>query len=41
LADLEAGDYNSTLTGTWTRGLLIRRNIGDSELVSTCLPGYP
>src|ERR1700686_4054212 len=32
LADLEAGDYNSTLTGTWTRGLLIRRNIGDSEL---------
>lgn len=32
LADLEAGDYNSTLTGTWTRGLLIRRNIGHSEL---------
>jgi SRSO17 transposase len=40
LADLEAGDYNSTLTGTWTRGLLIRRNIGDSELafLSTWCP---
>ena len=32
LADLDAGDYNSALTGTWTRGLLIRRNIGDGEL---------
>src|ERR1700693_2521324 len=25
LADLDAGEYNSTLTGEWTRGLLIRR----------------
>jgi SRSO17 transposase len=32
LADLDAGEYNSTLTGEWTRGLLIRRNIADSDL---------
>jgi SRSO17 transposase len=32
LADLDAGEYNSTLTGGWTRGLLIRRNIADSDL---------
>ena len=31
-ADLEAGEYNSALTGEWTRGLLIRRNIADSDL---------
>jgi SRSO17 transposase len=31
LADLDAGDYNGTLTGKWTRGLLIRRNIADGE----------
>src|SRR4051812_47828326 len=24
LADLEAGEYNESLTGLWTRGLLIR-----------------
>ena len=32
LADLDAGEYNSTLTDTWTRGLLIRRNIADGDL---------
>jgi SRSO17 transposase len=31
LADLDAGDYDATLTGVWTRGLLIRRNIADGE----------
>ena len=32
LADLEAAEYNQTLSGLWTRGLLIRRNITDGEL---------
>jgi len=32
LADLDAGEYSSTLTGRWTRGLLIRRNIADGDL---------
>jgi SRSO17 transposase len=32
LADLDAGEYNSTLTAKWTRGLLIRRNIADGDL---------
>ena len=32
LADLDAAEYNSTLTGEWTRGLLIRRNIADGAL---------
>ena len=32
LADLEADEFNPTLTGTWTRGLLIRRNISDQSL---------
>ena len=32
LADLDASKYNSTLTGKWTRGLLIRRNIADGDL---------
>ena len=32
LADLDVGEYNSTLTGEWTRGLLIRRNIVDGDL---------
>jgi len=32
LADLDAYEYNSTLTGQWTRGLLIRRNIADNDL---------
>jgi SRSO17 transposase len=32
LADLDAGDYDDALTGVWTRGLLIRRNIADGDL---------
>ena len=32
LADLDAAEYNSTLAGEWTRGLLIRRNIADGAL---------
>ena len=31
LADLDAGEYNGTLTGKWTRGLLIRRSIADDD----------
>ena len=30
LADLEADEFNPTLSGTWTRGLLTRRTIKDS-----------
>jgi SRSO17 transposase len=32
LADLEAEEYHEAKTGLWTRGLLIRRNISDSDL---------
>src|ERR1043165_9385591 len=32
LADLEAAEYNESLSGLWTRGLLIRRNLADGEL---------
>jgi SRSO17 transposase len=32
LADLEAAEYNESLSGVWTRGLLIRRNIADGDL---------
>ena len=32
LADLEADALNDALRGTWTRGLLIRRTIGDQSL---------
>ena len=32
LADLDIAQYNSTLTGEWTRGLLIRRNIADGAM---------
>src|SRR5215208_326119 len=32
LADLEAAEYNQTLAGLWTRGLLIRRNLADGIL---------
>jgi len=32
LADLDVAQYNSTLTGEWTRGLLIRRNIADGAM---------
>jgi SRSO17 transposase len=32
LADLDAAAYNEALSGVWTRGLLIRRNLTDGEL---------
>ena len=32
LADLDIAQYNDDLTGEWTRGLLIRRNIADGSL---------
>jgi SRSO17 transposase len=32
LADLEAGQYNNTHAGEWTRGLLIRRNVASGDL---------
>ena len=40
LADLDAEEYNSYLTGLWTRGLLIRRTIanGDMAFFSTWCP---
>ena len=44
LADLEAAEYNENLSGLWTRGLLIRRNIADGELVffaTWCPAGTP
>jgi SRSO17 transposase len=44
LADLNASEYNSALTGEWTPGLLIRRNIADGDwaFFSTwCSKGMP
>ena len=44
LADLEAAEYNESLSGLWTRGLLIRRNITDGELAffaTWCPAGTP
>ena len=44
LADLEAAEYNESLSGLWTRGLLIRRNIADGELAcfaTGCPAGTP
>ena len=44
LADLDAGEYNSALTGEWTRGLLVRRNIADGDLAffsTWCPKGTP
>jgi SRSO17 transposase len=32
LADLDAAEYKETLSGLWTGGLLIRRNIADGDL---------
>ncbi len=32
LADLDAAEYSPTLSGLWTRGLVIRRNITDGDL---------
>jgi SRSO17 transposase len=44
LADLEAAEYNESLSGLWTRGLLIRRTIADGELAffaTWCPAGTP
>src|SRR5436305_803971 len=44
LADLEAAEYNESLSSLWTRGLLIRRNIADVELAffaTWCPAGTP
>src|SRR3954466_15071973 len=44
LADLAADEFNPTLTGTWTRGLLIRRSLTDGELAffsTWCPAGTP
>jgi SRSO17 transposase len=44
LADLVADAFNPTLTGTWTRGLLIRRSLTDGELAffsTWCPAGTP
>jgi SRSO17 transposase len=44
LADLDAGEYDSTLVGEWTRGLLIRRSIADGDLAffsTWCPKGTP
>jgi len=44
LADLDADEYNDALTGLWTRGLLIRRNITDGDLAyfsTWCPAGTP
>jgi len=44
LADLDADEYNSVLSGPWTRGLLIRRNIEDGDLAffsTWCPKGTP
>jgi SRSO17 transposase len=44
LADLEADEYNAALTGLWTRGLLIRRNLSDQDLAffsTWCPAGTP
>ena len=40
LADLDASEYNDTLKGKWTRGMLVRRNIanGDLAFFSTWCP---
>jgi len=31
LADLDADEFNEALSGVWTRGLLVRRNLADGE----------
>jgi SRSO17 transposase len=44
LADLEAAEYNESLSGLWTRGLLIRRTIADGALAffaTWCPAGTP
>ncbi len=32
LANLSAGEFNKALSGTWTRGLLVRRSLADGKL---------
>jgi SRSO17 transposase len=32
VADLDADEYSNQHTGLWTRGLLIRRSLGDQDL---------
>ena len=44
LADLDADDFDVAFAGVWTRGLLIRRNIADSDLAffsTWCPVGTP
>ena len=44
LADLDAAEYDAATSGLWTRGLLIRRSIGDGELAyftTWCPAGTP
>src|SRR5215212_5152755 len=44
LADLVADEFNPTLSGAWTRGLLIRRSLTDGELAffsTWCPAGTP
>lgn len=44
LADLDAGDFDASFSGVWTRGLLIRRNITDGDLAffsTWCPQGTP
>jgi SRSO17 transposase len=44
LADLDASEYDETRTGLWTRGLLIRRSLGDGEFAffsTWCPAGTP
>jgi SRSO17 transposase len=44
LADLDAAEYDPGRSGSWTRGLLIRRNIADGELAffsTWCPVGTP
>lgn len=44
LADLDAGEYNDTLAGPWTRGMLVRRNLADGDLAffsTWCPKGTP
>jgi SRSO17 transposase len=44
LADLDVSQYNSALSGAWTRGLLIRRNLADGALAffsTWCPKGTP
>ena len=44
LADLDAAGYDESLSGLWTRGLLIRRSLNDGELAffsTWCPAGTP